>query len=239
MVVEDLYPDSRFLFECGPHLECFTECCKRLKLVLTPYDCLRLKEHLKMGSDQFLEEYCDLRYDEGIFPVYYLRMGQSGICPFVSKEGCMVYSARPAACRLYPVGKGSTYVKGKKEIFFLLKEEHCLGHRSNKEWTVEEWIRHEGVDEYDRVNTPWIQIVTSGETIRKDNWEKKLKMFLMASYNIDKFREFVFGSKFLKMFGFDEEEKYKLSQNDDLLLEVAIEYLKLIFLGKSRLDVRR
>lgn len=235
MEFQELNLSSSFNFECGPHLPCFTECCKRLKLVLTPYDCIKLKGYLNLSSDEFLDAYCDLRYEEGIFPLYYLRMKEDGTCPFLSPSGCKVYEARPAACRLYPVGRGSTFVREEKELFFLVKEKHCLGHQVQREWSISEWLNHEGVTEYDKANAPWVQVVTSGNKIDKQGLEKKLKMFLMASYNIDKFREFVFGTKFFQIFPFEEAQKEVYKRDDTALLRLGMEFLKLSFLGESEL----
>ena len=35
-----------FRFACHPGVVCFTECCRDLKLLLTPYDVIRLKNRL-------------------------------------------------------------------------------------------------------------------------------------------------------------------------------------------------
>lgn len=238
MEFQELGSGSSFSFDCGPHLACFTECCRKLKLILTPYDCLKLKTHLNLSSDRFLEEYCDLKYEEGLFPFYYLRMREDESCPFLSPSGCRVYEARPAACRLYPVGRGSTFVTKEKELFFLVRERHCLGHQVQKHWSISEWLAHEGVVEYDRANAPWVQIVTSTNRIPKQGIEKKLKMFLMASYNIDKFREFVFGTKFFQIFPSEEAKREIYKEDDTALLRLAMEFLKLSFLGESQLKPR-
>ena len=44
--------DDTFRFGCGPHVPCFTECCGKLELVLTPYDVLRLKMYRKICRSQ-------------------------------------------------------------------------------------------------------------------------------------------------------------------------------------------
>ena len=48
----ELGPDG-FTFACHPEVPCFNQCCRRLNLVLTPYDVLRLKNHLGMSSEEF------------------------------------------------------------------------------------------------------------------------------------------------------------------------------------------
>jgi len=39
-----LTPESRFKFRCHPGISCFTECCGKTTIILTPYDILRLKK---------------------------------------------------------------------------------------------------------------------------------------------------------------------------------------------------
>jgi len=48
-----------FHFSCHKGISCFTECCAKLRLILTPYDILRMKNRLELTSDQFLEHYTD------------------------------------------------------------------------------------------------------------------------------------------------------------------------------------
>ena len=45
-----LTPESRFKFRCHPGVSCFTECCGKTTIILTPYDILRLKNRLRITS---------------------------------------------------------------------------------------------------------------------------------------------------------------------------------------------
>ena len=45
-----LTPESRFKFRCHPGISCFTECCGKTTIILTPYDILRLKNRLNMKA---------------------------------------------------------------------------------------------------------------------------------------------------------------------------------------------
>jgi len=233
MQTQNLDKNASFKFLCGPELECFTMCCQKLKLVLTPCDIIKLKHFLKLSSDAFLDEYCDLRYDEGTFPLYYLEMNEDGKCPFVSPNGCTIYPARPAACRLYPIARGSSFVNIKRDVYFILREEHCLGHGEGKFWTVSEWLSHEGLVEYDEVNNSWVQIVTSGSSVLKTHLEERIKMFLMVSYNLDKFKEFVFRSSFLKKFNLPLQKVQKIKEDDFELLKFGLKWLNLVLYGKQ------
>jgi len=49
-----LGPESQFKFKCHPGVECFTQCCRDINIILTPYDIILLKKKLKLSSDEFL-----------------------------------------------------------------------------------------------------------------------------------------------------------------------------------------
>lgn len=48
---------SRFKFECHPGVSCFTQCCRGIDIILTPYDIIQLKHRLELDSEQFLAIY--------------------------------------------------------------------------------------------------------------------------------------------------------------------------------------
>ena len=52
-------PDQAFQFKCGPEIPCFTDCCRDITIVLTPYDVVRLKNALEISSEAFLDQYTD------------------------------------------------------------------------------------------------------------------------------------------------------------------------------------
>jgi hypothetical protein len=59
-MTQDMTPVSLndpMTFVCGPDKECFNDCCRDLNQVLTPYDVLRLKNHLHLPSGAFLQTY--------------------------------------------------------------------------------------------------------------------------------------------------------------------------------------
>jgi Fe-S-cluster containining protein len=99
-------PDDQFTFHCGLNLDCFTECCRDVSIVLTPYDILRLKKALRLDSTEFLERHTlPLFGPQQKFPLTILRMDpETKKCLFVAEQGCKVYADRPWACRMYPLG---------------------------------------------------------------------------------------------------------------------------------------
>ncbi len=59
------------------------------------------------------------------------------------------------------------------------------------------------------------------------------QMIMMALYNIDKFREFVFNSAFLDRLEVEEDILGKITDSDHDLLKFAYEWLKFGLFGKK------
>lgn len=79
-------------FDC---LSC-ANCCKTTSPLFQERDIERLSKHLKIKPMEFTEKY--LRKDEDNDWVL-----KSSPCPFLDNENyCLVYEARPSACREYP-----------------------------------------------------------------------------------------------------------------------------------------
>ncbi|MDZ7699555.1 MAG: YkgJ family cysteine cluster protein [Deltaproteobacteria bacterium] len=237
--------ENGFQFRCDPDVSCFTECCARLQLTLTPYDILRMKHRLGLSSEAFLDQYSEPFVKKGSrFPMVKLKMmaEEGGRCPFVTAEGCAIYEDRPGACRLYPVGRASAAVadqKGAREKFFLVVELHCRGFNENTQWTLEEWLKHEGVSAYNAMNDAWLQILSSPKSLGSNRHvQQKQQMFFMASYNLDTFRRFVFESPFLKRFDVSSERCEKLASDDVELMTFGFEWLKFSLFGETTVRPR-
>ena len=50
-------PDDTFRFGCHPGVSCFNHCCSDVNIFLSPYDVLRMRKRLGMGSGEFLEKH--------------------------------------------------------------------------------------------------------------------------------------------------------------------------------------
>ena len=71
----ELKPDETFCFDCNPDVPCFNRCCAELTLPLTPYDVLRLRRNLGIGSEEFLGTFTTMRsFPDTGFPLPMLRM---------------------------------------------------------------------------------------------------------------------------------------------------------------------
>ena len=136
-----------FEFYCGPSVPCFTECCRKLDLTLTPYDVLRLfYPRLEKSPSEFLEDYTVIKTGSRHgFPEVFLKMDVDGekLCPFVSKEGCTVYEDRPGACRIYPLGRASSKSRStdlNEEFYFSEVRIPLQGIEQTKNWVIDEWL---------------------------------------------------------------------------------------------------
>lgn len=238
--------EGGFSFACHPGVSCFTECCRELRLLLTPYDILRLKKRLGLGAREFIDQYCDEVYDDKRhLPMIHLKMREDErrTCPFVSPEGCGVYEDRPSACRIYPIARASRVhpVSGSvMENFFVLREEHCRGFEEPRHWSVEQWVEDQGLDAYAGVNDRWMAVMTHPRLVRGNPPSpQQQQMFYLASYNLERFRDFIFGSRFLTAFDLPEEELDAIRESDDALLELAIKWLRFSLCGEKTLTVRQ
>lgn len=235
--------EETFRFRCYPGITCFTRCCAGLKLVLTPYDVLRMKKRLGLSSNEFLQQHTETSFEQGRFPLIRLKMNTDAKkkCPFVTEQGCAIYKDRPAACRIYPLGRAALKPDSGQETrqkFFIVNERHCLGFEEEKEWTLAEWLGNEGVDEYNRMNDKWLEILSSSAGLgpQKDI-PRKIQMFMMASYNLDKFRDFIFKSKFMQVFEVGAEKRKQLASDDVALMNFAFDWLKFSLFGERTLRI--
>jgi Fe-S-cluster containining protein len=116
-----LGPEDSFCFGCHSKIECFNRCCADINIMLTPLDVLRLSRKAGLSTTDFLVQHTLKPITKDLhLPVVVLKMRDEAErrCPFVSDEGCTVYSERPWACRMYPVGMGLPASNLSLSIFF-------------------------------------------------------------------------------------------------------------------------
>jgi len=161
--------DDRFCFDCQ---RC-GDCCFRCEIVLTPYDVLRLCDGLRITTGEFLGRCGQIGLGpESGLPVCWLdfekvqrwRGGdeQSPPCPFLALESehfaCGVYPYRPSCCRSFPVFR---MAEAGGEPKFYLQEVSCPAAETDREYTVAQWIGHEGLAAYHRENDRFLtQVMT-------------------------------------------------------------------------------
>ncbi|MFO7653608.1 MAG: YkgJ family cysteine cluster protein [Candidatus Krumholzibacteriia bacterium] len=235
--------DDGFAFGCHPGVPCFNECCGDVNIFLTPYDVLRMKNALGMGSAEFLERYTQIPIERNqAFPVVMLKLDDAAEgkpCQLVGDRGCSIYNDRPWPCRMYPLGLASPKDKDAKDFYFLMKEDVCRGFEESGRWTVREWLEDQGIGPYDEFGRLFKEITLHDYfgTGRKLTPER-LELFYMACYDLDSFRRFVFRSTFLKRFDLEPDLIERIRDDDEELLRFAFRWLKLALFGEPTVKIR-
>jgi len=246
-ILED-YPrmneQSEFAFRCHKDVPCFNACCADVNIFLTPYDIIRLKNRLGISSGEFLSKYTISPFDENAkYPIILLKMedNEKKSCPFVSDDGCTVYEDRPWPCRMYPLGLASPKDDPEnvdKEFYFLLKEDVCQGHKESHTQTVGEWLSGQGIEDYNEMGELFKQITLHDYFAKGGKLDpKKIDMFFTVCYNIDKFREFVFGSSFLDKFEVDDDTKAQIKDDDVAMLKFGYKWLRFALFSEPTMKI--
>ncbi|HHW20568.1 MAG TPA: YkgJ family cysteine cluster protein [Thermodesulfovibrio thiophilus] len=244
---DELTIESKFKFRCYPGISCYKSCCKNIDIMLTPYDILRLKNRFDISSGEFLMNYTYVFIEpKSGYPFVFLNKNndEEMTCPFLCEAGCSVYEDRPATCRYYPVGQASL----KKfdltdgitdEVYFFVKEPHCKGFQEDKEWSVAEWRKDQGVDLYDDMNRGWKELFFKKNLKADKIDEKKQKAFYTACYDIDAFKRFVFESRFMDVFDVPQERIEKMKKDEVELMNFAFDYVKFLLMIKETLKLKK
>jgi uncharacterized protein len=242
-----LLPKDTFSFRCHPGIGCFNRCCRNLKLFLYPYDVLRLKNSLGLTSNAFIEQYVDVVMREGnYFPDVLLNMAKNleKTCPFLTEAGCSVYIDRPDACRTFPLELGVFYETGGRQgetVCFFKPPDFCLGPKEPTLWTQWSWEKDQQSETYHRMTLKWAE---SKQLFQINPWgpsgmeNPKAKMAFMATYNVDQFREFVFGSSLLKRYHVASAVLKKIKKSDSELMMFGFSWVKLFIWGKQTSDIK-
>ena len=238
--------DDQFQFHCHKDIACFNKCCQSIDISLTPYDILRLKNHLGLTSQEFLHLHTvPFEMDGHGVPGIKMKTKDdaSTACQFLKPEGCGVYGDRPSACRYYALGMVSMRKKDSptdEDHFFVVNEDHCLGHFESKVQTIRDYRKDQGVDLYDELNREWRQIVlkkrSCGPTIGKPS-TRSLQLFFMASYDLDGFRDFIRSPSFNQVYTIDPKLMEILISSEVELMKFGFRFLKQVLFGENTIPV--
>ncbi|MBW2467163.1 MAG: YkgJ family cysteine cluster protein [Deltaproteobacteria bacterium] len=235
---------SVFHFRCGPDVECYMQCCRKLDLILYPYDIIRLKNRLGISSEEFMRNHTRLGPSgHPFFPSVMLLMADNDerICPFLDENGCSVYEDRPTACRTYPLERAVDRSSGRgsqDDYYFMTNHSYCLGHQETKEWTVKTWLKDQKIQHYNAINDLWAEIDT---LFSQNPWQgegvggPRQQMAFMVCYNIDGFRAFVRENKLTEQFKLESSQRRIIAEDDEALLKFGFEWLKYVLADQGRL----
>jgi uncharacterized protein len=244
VVPAKLFETDSICFNCHKDISCFNECCKKSEVVLTPYDIIRMKNHLGITSGEFLKKYTyPFEMDaDGMPGIKLLKEEDGSGCKFVTSEGCSIYEERPLACRYYPLGLLSMRQVDKFEdetAYFKVQEEHCKGHLEDRKISIGDYRKEQKVDDIDQITRPWRQIVlkkrSTGPAVGKAS-ETSYQFFFMCSYDIDRFREFITKPGFIAAY---EIENYDQLLEDDVeLLRFGFKLMLKVLFGEDSVTMK-
>ena len=168
-----------------------------------------------------------------------LRMAENEerTCPFLNESGCTVYPDRPDTCRTFPLEQGILFQgpAGKAtDVYFFKPPDFCLGQHEPQEWTSESWAQDQGAVFYHKMTAKWAEVKA---LFHSDPWGQegpygpKGKMVFMATYNLDKFRDFVFQSTFLKRYKVKSNVLKKIKTDDVALMKFGFAWIKFFVWG--------
>ena len=232
----DLTPISSqesFCFSCSPDVPCFNECCRDLNQFLTPYDILRLKNHLGLPSGNFLREYTSVHIGpESGLPIVTLkpRDPRKLICPFVTDSGCRVYENRPSSCRTYPLMRAVARSRSTGEMtaqYVVLRESHCLGFERGQAHTPRQWTDEQGLAVYNENNDKLMKIISlKNQRIAGALDHESGRRFHTALYDLDNFRSQIQNTNILANFGVSSRIMDAALRDDVALLDLAIQWVE-------------
>lgn len=235
-----------FTFRCGRERACFNTCCADVNIVVTPLDVLGLARRLGMTTSVFRARHTvTLETRDLQLPVVALKMEdrEGRPCPFVGPEGCTVYEDRPWACRMYPVGLAIPPARAGEErepLYFLFEDDFCEGRLDGPDWTVGAWREDQGVPERERLEEAFRRVVTHPWFIGGRRLDpRRQELFLMACYDLDRFREFIFESSFLRRLVVEPELAASLATDDLTLLDFSFRWVRFALFGEPTLKVRK
>ena len=230
-----------FRFRCSPEASCFTDCCRNLNQFLTPYDILRLKNHLGLRSGEFLENHCRWHIGpETGLPIVTLKEAEPvhRTCRFLSPQGCRVYAHRPSSCRIYPLIRTVGYnpsTRRSSEAFMLLQEPHCRGFDQPTEQTVDKWMTDQGLDAYNRSNDELMAFISrKRRSLPGPLTDENRRRVFTALYDLDALRDHMQKNGRLEGLDIDPAEMNAAMEDDLALLRLGIRWLNVaLFQEKS------
>lgn len=132
-------------------------------IFLSGPDIQRLSHFLNISCEQVIRQYTQITYDENMMLyVCKLKIKSTGVCVFLRKGKCSVYSARPKTCALYPLGM-STLLQGDEKNgyqfcgyqFVISPPETDYQCGRTTSYTVEEWLKENDISIDDDKDRDW------------------------------------------------------------------------------------
>jgi Fe-S-cluster containining protein len=143
---------------CGTE-GCTTNCCKAsAPIVLNPYEIALICRESKMSYEDLLD-IVDTDRANG-FPL--VMLPRDPVCHFWTELGCRIYSARPLACRLFPIGR---VFDGIQSRFVLPGRNSCAGLSRVPAGSVADYVKTQDAALQIQMADRWIEFVNEIEML--------------------------------------------------------------------------
>jgi|GEM_PF-3363325 len=184
-------PEDRFNFTCKRTDVCCKNFSSKDRILIEPYDVLRLSRRLRISTRKFMREYADLTLDHHThFPVALLKYKGGSTrnkCHFLRSYGCSVYEDRPLRCRLYPLGRISN---NGRSYFIHINNCPCGNSYDDKPWSAREWIYESRAEDYLEYQSYINDVYSLADWDAYKNLNNDIKFMLgEVLYNIEKLPE--------------------------------------------------
>lgn len=243
---QQLSESSKICFNCYPGISCFNACCKQADITLTPYDVLRLKNHLGMSSSEFLKKHTvPFQMDGHGTPGIKMRTTDvDPVCLFMEeKTGCTVYADRPTACRYYPLAHLSSRRSDEwidHQSFAIVKEPHCKGHEESREISVGDYRKEQQIAEFDDFNREFYQLIlkkkSAGPAIGKPS-DTSFHFYFMVCYDSDRFKEFLQTKNFRAVYAISDDVFSSIIDDEYARLKFGLRLLRQVLFGEMSIDM--
>jgi hypothetical protein len=143
---------------------------------------------------------------------------------------------------MYPIGMALPPARAGEDpepCYFLFENDFCKGTGEPGEWTVSSWRADQRIDDQEELEAGYREIVAHPWFIGGRQLEaKRIEMFHMACFDLDRFRRFLFESTFLKRFELEDELVESLRTDDETLLRFAFRWLRYALFGEPTVRAR-
>lgn len=224
---KELTLEDEIFFKCYKGISCFNQCCYDVKLVLSPYDFLRLRKALNLTVEDFIKKYGELYIGEITqLPVISVKIDPyTFACPFLKEnEGCTIYKDRPSSCRLYPLARFVTKneKKQKHETFKIIRETYCKGHYEKRIIKIKNYLEEQELSPYLYYNDLWGEVIFKRQKFANIPLTGEiLDLIFLIAYNLPEFKEKL-KENFLEDFPYEDIEE----ESEEILLERGLNYIK-------------
>jgi hypothetical protein len=114
----------------------------------------------------------------------------------------------------------------REEFFYLLDTPGCKGVKETKIQSVEGWRDNQGLLPYIEMNDKMLGLLFHPNRDGTKHLDQRQQQKVMvACYNIDLFREFVFKTGFKEQYKIDKETVKRVMESDVALLTLGFTYL--------------